>query len=103
MIFLKNELDLNEFPSVFGENAENHFTLFLKVLKNNNFPIKKVEKFFYFQTGRWDLRLKSNQTIKLPYSKINNAIIKSAELLDREDFKKYNIIDLRVPGKIIVE
>ena len=103
LIFLKNELDLNEFPSVFGENAENHFTLFLKVLKNNNFPIKKVEKFFYFQTGRWDLRLKSNQTIKLPYSKINNAIIKSAELLDREDFKKYNIIDLRVPGKIIVE
>ena len=34
---------------------------------------------------------------------INQAITKSVELLAREDFKNYNIIDLRVDGKIIVE
>ena len=34
---------------------------------------------------------------------IETAIKKSIELLDREDFKNYNIIDLRVDGKIIVE
>ena len=103
LILLEDELYLNKLPSVFGEGAENNFILFLKNLEKNNFPIKNVEKFFYFKTGRWDLQLESNQTIKLPYNKINNAIIKSVELLDREDFKKYNIIDLRVSGKIIVE
>ena len=31
------------------------------------------------------------------------AIKKSTELLDREDFENYKIIDLRVEGTIIVE
>ena len=33
----------------------------------------------------------------------DDAIIKSIELLDHKDFKNYNVIDLRVDGKIIVE
>ena len=36
-------------------------------------------------------------------TKASNAIIKSIELLEDKDFKNYNIIDLRVDGKIIVE
>ena len=44
-----------------------------------------------------------NKVIKLPYQNVDEAIIKSIKLLNREDFKKYNIIDLRVDGKIIVE
>jgi len=34
---------------------------------------------------------------------VEDAIKKSIELLDRKDFQNYNIIDLRVDGKIIVE
>ena len=44
-----------------------------------------------------------NKTIKLPHDNINEAIKKTIELLERGDFKNYNIIDLRVDGKIIVE
>ena len=45
----------------------------------------------------------NNKIIKLPDNNIDDAINKSIELLEREDFKNYNIIDLRVDGKIIVE
>ena len=38
-----------------------------------------------------------------PILNINDAIKKSIVLLDDKDFKNYNIIDLRVDGKIIVE
>ena len=34
---------------------------------------------------------------------IIDAIKKTIELLDRKDFENYNIIDLRIDGKIIVE
>ena len=35
---------------------------------------------------------------------VNNDVIKkSMELLDRKDFENYNIIDLRIHGKIVVE
>ena len=43
------------------------------------------------------------KSIKLPNNNMENAIKESVKLLDRDDFKNYNIIDLRVDGKIIVE
>ena len=45
----------------------------------------------------------SNINLFLFLNKIESAIKKSVELLKREDFKDYNIIDLRIHGKIIVE
>ena len=61
------------------------------------------KNFYYFQIGRWDLQLVNNKIIKFPDSNIDDAIKKSIKLLKREDFKNYNIIDLRVDGRIIVE
>ena len=90
-------------PSVFGKGAENNFIYFFNQLKKNNFPNKQIKNFYYFQIGRWDLQLVNNKIIKFPDNNIDYAINKSIELLAREDFKNYNIIDLRVDGKIIVE
>ena len=49
------------------------------------------------------LRPGGNKTIKFPHNNVDEAIRKSIELLNRKDFENYNIIDLRVNGKIIVE
>ena len=103
VIPLEGNINYNELPSVFGENAEKNFIYFFNQLKKNNFPNNQIKSFYYFQIGRWDLQLLNNKIIKFPHNKIDEAIIKSIELLDREDFKNYNIIDLRVDGKIIVE
>tara|TARA_Y100000590_G_scaffold426594_1_gene535861 strand:- start:4341 stop:5024 length:684 start_codon:yes stop_codon:yes gene_type:complete len=103
LILFENNIDFNYLPSIFGEGAENNFINFLNLLKENNFSIKEVTNYFYFQIGRWDLQLKNNKTIKFPYNNIDEAIKKSIELLKRKDFENYKIIDLRVEGKIIVE
>jgi len=49
------------------------------------------------------LQLANDRLIKFPHNNIDDAIKKSIELLDRKDFENYNIIDLRIDGKIIVE
>ena len=103
LISLEDDKKFNQLPSVFGKEAENNFIYFLNQLKNNNFPNEEVKNFYYFQIGRWDLQLANNKIIKFPENNIDDAIQKSIELLEREDFKNYNIIDLRVDGKIIVE
>ena len=72
-------------------------------MENNNFPTNKIKKFYFFQIGRWDLQLVNDKVIKFPHNNVEDAIQKSIELLDRKDFENYNIIDLRVGGKIIVE
>ena len=103
LISLEDDKKFNQLPSVFGKEAENNFIYFFNQLKNNNFPNKEIKNFYYFQIGRWDLQLANNKIIKFPENNIDDAIQKSIELLEREDFKNYNIIDLRVDGKIIVE
>ena len=100
--FNKNMMAGN-FPNVFGEGAEHEFINFFNQLENNNFPKKRIKNFYYFQIGRWDLQLLNDQIIKFPPNKTTEAIQQSVELLTRKDFKNYNIVDLRIHGKIVVE
>tara|TARA_B100000686_G_C16632977_1_gene885758 strand:+ start:191 stop:877 length:687 start_codon:yes stop_codon:yes gene_type:complete len=103
LIFLEDNMNFDQLPSVFGDDAENNFLHFFHQLQNNNFPIFDVKNFYYFQIGRWDIQLSNNKIIKFPHNNTKEAIKESIELLNREDFKNYKIIDLRVGGKIIVE
>jgi len=77
--------------------------IFYNQLKNNNFSIKEIENFYYFQIGRWDLQLSNNKTIKYPANQTLKAIQQSVKLLKQKDFRNYNIFDLRIHGKIVVE
>ena len=103
LILFEDAMNFNQLPTVFGEGAKNHFIYFFSQLENNNFPIKDVKKFYFFQIGRWDLQLANDKIIKFPHNNTEDAIKKSIELLDRKDFENFNIIDLRIDGKIIVE
>ena len=103
LISFSDNMNFNQLPSIFGDGAESNFVYFINQLEINNFPKKKIKNFYYFQIGRWDLQLVNNKIIKLPHNATNDIIKKSVELLNRKDFENYNIIDLRVDGKIIVE
>ena len=103
LLSYREELINDDLPKVFGNKAERYFLDFFYILKKNNFPNHKIKNFYYFKIGRWDLQLLNDQIIKLPSDKILQAVQQSVELLNRSDFKKYNIIDLRIHGKIIVE
>ena len=103
LILYKEEVIFKKLPHVFGEGAEKEFNFYLSQLEKNNFPIEQIKNFYYFQIKRWDVQLINNKIIKFPTNNIKEAIIRSVKLLDREDFKNYNIIDLRIDGKIIVE
>ena len=103
LIFLEENLNYQRLPSIFGMGAQNNFVNFYNKLKNNDFSLKTIKSYYFFQVGRWDLELLNNKIIKFPQNNIGQAIKKSVDLLKRKDFQNYNIIDLRVDGKIIVE
>ena len=90
-------------PEVFGLGAESDFVNFIDQLSSNKFPKNRIKSYTYFQINRWNLKLINEQIIKFPSKKRKEAIQQSVELLDREDFKKYKVIDLRIDGKIVVE
>ena len=103
LITFNNNLKNGDFPSIFGMEAEKDFINFFKQLEINKFPRDKIRNYYYFPADRWDLELTNNQKIKFPSKKREAAIQQSVELLNREDFKNYKVIDLRIHGKIVVE
>ena len=103
LIIFNNNIFKESFPSVFGDGAENDFINFFNQLENNNFPKQKIQSYYYFQIGRWDIQLLNKQIIKFPATKRIEAIRQSVKLINREDFKNYNVIDLRIHDKIVVE
>ena len=103
LILFNESMLFDDLPSIFGEGAEQDFINFYNQLKNNNFPKQRVKNFYYFQIGRWDLQRLNNQIIKFSANKITESIQQSVKLLARRDFENYNIIDLRIHGKIVVE
>jgi len=103
LIVLDKNLDYEKLPKVFGQGGERDFINFQNELNSSKFPNNKIKSYYYFQIDRWDLKLVNGQIIKFPSEKRKQAIQQSVELLNREDFKKYKVIDLRINGKIVVE
>ena len=103
LITFNDNLVNNNFPNIFGKDAERDFINFFEQLKNNKFPRKEVKNYYYFQVDRWDVKLTNNQIIKFPSKKRKKAIQQSVKLLNHEDFENYKVIDLRIHGKIVVE
>jgi len=103
LIKIDEKMNFLELPNIIGDNAEKNFINFFNQLKLSKFPINNIKNFYYFKIGRWDLELLDNRTIKLPYNVSSKKIRKSIELINRNDFENYKIIDLRVKDKIIVE
>ena len=103
LIPFNNKIESSNLPNLFGKNAENKFIFFFDEIKKSNFLKSKIENYFYHQIGRWDIELFDGKIIKYPADKVAEAIAKSINLLNREDFANYNVIDLRVSGGVIVE
>ena len=103
LITFNDNLVNNNFPNIFGKDAERDFINFFEQLKNNKFPRREVKNYYYFQVDRWDVKLTNNQIIKFPSKKRKEAIQQSVKLLNHEDFENYKVIDLRIHGKIVVE
>ena len=103
LIVFNDGMNVDNFPSIFGKEAEKDFINFFKQLEVNKFPRDEIKNYYYFPADRWDLELANEQIIKFPSKKREAAIQQSVELLNREDFKNYKVIDLRIHGKIVVE
>jgi len=103
LIDLNKNINTTDLPTVFGESAEMYFLNFYDDLKKNDFLTDKIQNFYYFQIGRWDIQLLNGQLIKFPSINIVESIRQIVKLLNRKDMKKYNVIDLRIKNKVVVE
>ena len=98
--FFKSE-KYEKLPLIFG--GKESFKIFYEDLKNINFPIHEIEKFYFFESKRWDLITKKNQTIKLPINNYDQSLKNFIKMKDLENFKKYKTFDYRINNQLILK
>ena len=90
-----------DLPIVFGDG--DNFNNFYNTLLNINFPINEINKFYLFETNRWDIVTNQNQTIKLPIKGYIKSLQNFISIKNKVDFKKYRIFDYRIKDQLILK
>ena len=99
IIYLKNLPE--NIPEVTGTNDIKKVFQTIKIFNKSNFDIKNVKKINFFPSERIDIELENDKKIKFPINLTIENLNLSRRLIEREEFNKSKIIDLRIPGKII--
>ena len=88
-------------PIVFGD--EKSFKIFYFEIKKINFPIDFIKRFYLFNSNRWDLITKENQTIKLPIKDYISSLENFFEIKDQYNFRQYKSFDYRITNQLILK
>ena len=90
-------------PEVYQMQSVEEFIDFYNILEKTRFPTDLIKNYTFFKIGRWDLVLTDDTVIKLPSSKIIQALEKLNLVLKTEYLGKVKLIDLRIENQIITQ
>ena len=93
---------LNKFlPNVFGNIDTKKFIEFRNIIVKSNFNYSDISEIYFFPSGRLDIKLKNNLTLKFPKKDLLKILNLSHKITINEKLKKNKIIDFRVQNKVI--
>ena len=90
-----------ELLNIFGNfNKESFFSL-LKDINESKFDLSEIKNLYYLKSGRWDIETNFDVLIKLPKNHSRELLDLSVELLQKDEFDKIKILDLRQKNQVI--
>ena len=100
---LSNKISSKEdLPYIFGKPEINEFLKFKRIIDQSEIEYQQIKSLFYFQSKRWDIKLKNNTLIKLPNNLKKESLDTIVIFLNDKNFKNAKIIDARIVNKIII-
>ncbi len=101
LIEFKNFEEYRDLPYVFGNRKK--FKIFYENLNKINFPLNSINKYILFNANRWDIETKNKKLIKLPIKNYTKSLKSYLELVNKNDFKKYDVFDYRIHNQLILK
>ena len=92
----------NNLPIVFGNFSINNFLDLQNIFEKNKIDLKKIKKYLYHQSNRWDLIDQNNLIIMLPSNNIEDALKNYKVFIENKKTELVDIVDLRINDKIIL-
>mgnify|MGYP003331637329 CR=1 FL=1 len=77
------------------------FLKFSNIVNNVGLKTKDISSFYFFHSGRWDIKFKDGLLLKLPNTDLINVLSKAMLLKNNQNFSNSKIIDLRIKNRII--
>ena len=99
---IKSEKKINDIPLVFGNFNNNEFLKLKEMIDISSLPYLDIDSIYYFNSKRWDIKMKNGILIKLPNEKTLTALKFAVDLLSDDKFKQIKIIDTRLNNQIIL-
>ena len=90
-------------PYIFGKFNSEHFLIFKKDISQSKFTFTKFKTLYFFPSNRWDILTNDNILIKLPQNNILESLNLAYKIINSNDFKDKNLIDLRVNNHLIIK
>ena len=97
----KTDKQIIKLPFIFGSINVNEFLILNEFLNKSNFELSKIESFYYYQSKRWDIKMKEGLIIRLPSELNVNLLNDVLQILEDEKFKDIKTLDFRQKNQII--
>ena len=90
-------------PYIFGEFNSKEFLIFKKNIDQSKFTFTEFKTLYFFPSKRWDILTYDNTLIKLPQDNISKSLNLAYKIINKNDFKNKNLIDLRVNNHLVIK
>jgi cell division protein FtsQ len=88
---------------IFGEFNSKDFLSFKKNIEQSKFTFTKFKMLYFFPSNRWDILTYDDILIKLPRGDISKSLNLAYKIINSNDFKNKNLIDLRINNNLIIK
>ncbi len=93
--------NISDLPYFYGNFKRKEFLEFLKIINKVGLKTKDTSAFYFFPSGRWDIKFINGLLLKLPKNDLSNVLSKGLILKNNQNFKNSKLIDLRIKNRII--
>jgi cell division protein FtsQ len=100
---IKNKENNEILPYMFGEFNSDAFLVFKKGVEESKFVFTKFKTLFFFPSNRWDILTNKGILIKLPQYNIVESLNLAYKIINNDELKNINLIDLRVNNHLIIK
>ena len=92
---------MKDLPYFYGNFKREEFLKFSIIVNKVGLETKDISSFYFFRSGRWDIKFKDGLLLKLPNKDLMNVLSKALLLKNNQNFTNSKIIDLRIKNRII--
>ena len=90
-------------PYIFGKFNSQEFLYFKKNIDQSKFTFTKIKTIYSFPSNRWDILTNNDILIKLPQNNFSESLNLAYKIINNNDFKNKNLIDLRINNRLTIK